>query len=69
MSKAGVNLTRQAVLIDKLGDPQLHTFLRARDAFVAAGGSSSAPAAAVADEAGRVVEAMFYRDRARCGGW
>lgn len=46
----------------RLAEPQLRTYLQARDVFVTASGSSSAPLAVAVDGAGRLREVMFYRD-------
>jgi hypothetical protein len=57
-----MSITRQVVSVSRLLEAQLAVFLRARDAFVTAGGTENAPAAAVLDEKGKLCEAMFYKD-------
>jgi hypothetical protein len=56
------SVTTRLVSPAKLEEPQLRIHLQARDAFLAAGGSEAAPSATVLDEAGNVVEALFYKD-------
>lgn len=57
-----MTITRQMVAITRLAEPQLRVFLGARDAFIAVGGSSTAPAAAVLNEDGGLCEVWFYKD-------